>query len=279
MQLPMRARHKVPVHFLQGLQPAYVHHEAQAVQQQQLQAQASGLSGPQGSGFSGEREQETNGRAHCDSPTQMQGSVAPSTPVPSASMPYMQVGHICCTPACEPVLWTVWQDCGRNSMQDSMNERDLVPSNTARWTDVDDLVHAMRSSVQDGHYKSKGSLAGAPPDEQPLQQDCYLLPVQMSTPPAATSFGAYVPPGSPPGSSSGHVQGQQRFTSVPTTPERMLSPRDSTGDRPSASAVQSWSAAVAGSHTDNNMGPVWICTAWLAWLCSHMLLQCLCRIL
>ncbi len=74
--------------------------------------------------------------------------------------------------------------------------------------------------------------AGMLPDEQPLvQQDCCLLPVQMSTPPAASSFGAYVPPGSPPGSSSGHVQSQQRFNSVPTTPERMLSPRDSTGDQ------------------------------------------------
>ena len=96
-QLQLRACCKVPVQSLQGLQPAYVHHEAQAVQQQQLQAQASGLSAPQGSGFSGEREQETNGRAHSDSPTQMQGSVAPSTPVPSASMPYMQVGSSCCT--------------------------------------------------------------------------------------------------------------------------------------------------------------------------------------
>ena len=80
------------------------------MQQQQLQAQASGLSGPQGSGFSGEREQETNGRAHSDSPTQMQGSVAPSTPVPSASMPYMQVGSM---PACQ----AVGQECGAGVWQ------------------------------------------------------------------------------------------------------------------------------------------------------------------
>ena len=105
--------------------------------------------------------------------------------------------------------------------------------------------------MQDCHFRSKWFPAGMPPGKRLLlQQDCCLLPVQMNTPPAASSFGAYVPPGSPPGSSSSHVQGQQRYNSVPTTPERMLSPRDSTGDRPCALAVRISSAAVAVSSRD-----------------------------